>query len=159
MNDRFNAVEVIEMAKDIEKRGRDFYKNQAENTQDEDIKDLFTKLAEDEQDHYNRFEELGKVIKKATKEELKYVYDPEVSAYLEAIVEFTIFPADEGVEISDIVDAIQIAIYAEKDSILFYHEMLEHNDEGQTAVVLKKLIEEEKQHLLDLVKLDAEISR
>ncbi len=156
MDDKFNVVEVIEMAKDIEKRGHDFYKNQAEKTQDRELKELFERLAEDELDHYNRFEELGKAIKDNTKNELEYVYDPEVSAYLEAIIEFTIFPAEEGVEITDIVDALQIAIYAEKDSILFYTEMLEHNDE-QTAVVLKKLIKEEKQHLLDLVRYDAEL--
>lgn len=156
MKDKFNAVEVIEMAKDIEKRGRDFYKNQAEKAQDRELKELFERLAEDELDHYNLFEKLGKVVKKNTKKEIEYVYDPEVSAYLEAIVEFTIFPAEEGVEISDIVDALQIAIYAEKDSILFYNEMLEHNDE-QTAVILKKLIKEEKQHLLDLVRYDAEL--
>ncbi|MFP4662524.1 MAG: ferritin-like domain-containing protein [Halanaerobiales bacterium] len=158
MKDRFNAVEVIEMAKDIEKRGHKFYTNQAELAGDQELKDLFTKLAEDELDHYERFEELAKVIKDVNKEHLEYVYDPEVSAYLEAIVEFAIFPAEEGVEIRDIVDALQIAIYAEKDSILFYSEMLKYNDD-QTAVVLKKLIEEEKQHLLDLVRYDAELSR
>ncbi len=156
MKDKFNVVEVIEMAKDIEKRGHDFYNNQAEIAQDRELKELFERLAEDELDHYNRFEKLGKIIKENTKKELEYVYDPEVSAYLEAIVEFTIFPAEEGVAVSDIVDALQIAIYAEKDSILFYNEMLEHNDE-QTAVVLKKLIKEEKQHLLDLVRYDAEL--
>lgn len=157
MDNKFNVIEVIEMAKDIEKRGYDFYKNQSEKTQNKELKELFTKLADDELDHYNRFEELGEMIKEQTKKELEYVYDPEVSAYLEAIVEFTIFPAEEGVEISDIIDAVQIAIYAEKDSILFYNEMLEHNDDDQTAVILKKLIKEEKQHLLDLVRYDAEL--
>ncbi len=156
MDNKFNVLEVIEMAKDIEKRGHDFYKNQSEKAQDKGLKELFTKLADDELDHYNRFEELRIVIEEHTKKELEYVYDPEVSAYLEAIVEFTIFPAEEGVEVTDIIDAIQIAIYAEKDSILFYNEMLEHNDD-QTAVVLKKLIKEEKQHLLDLVRYDAEL--
>ncbi|MFP4016048.1 MAG: ferritin-like domain-containing protein [Halanaerobiales bacterium] len=158
MKDRFNAIEVIEMAKDIEKRGHEFYKNQADLATEQELKNLFAKLAEDELDHYERFEKLSKVIKDVNRDQLEYVYDPEVSAYLEALVEFTIFPAEEGVEIKDIVDALQIAIYAEKDSILFYSEMLKHNDD-QTAVVLKKLIEEEKQHLLDLVRYDAELSR
>ncbi len=156
MDNKFNVIEVIEMAKDIEKRGHDFYKNQAEKAQEQELKELFLRLAEDELDHYDRFEELRKVIKEYTKKELEYVYDSEVSAYLEAIVEFTIFPAEKGVEIANIIDALQIAIYAEKDSILFYNEMLEHNDD-QTAVVLKKLIKEEKQHLLDLVRYDAEL--
>lgn len=155
--DKFNAVEVIEMAKDIEKRGKDFYVNQAEKTHNDGLKELFKKLAADEEDHYERFCELSDVIKDATKEEAEYVYDQEVSAYLEAIVEFSIFPADETVQIDKIEQALQIAIYAEKDSILFYQEMLKHN-EGQTAIVIKKLIKEEKQHLLELVKYDAELN-
>jgi len=158
VENRFNAVEVIEMAKDIEERGHNFYKNQAEKTQDKELKKLFSKLAEDELDHYKRFEELGNLLKDGSRKELEYVYDPDVSAYLEAIVEFTIFPVDEAVEIKDIVDAVQIAIYAEKDSILFYTEMLEYN-EGQTADILKELIKEEKKHLLDLVRYDAKLSR
>ncbi|MFW5972024.1 MAG: ferritin family protein [Bacillota bacterium] len=158
MGNKYNAVEVIEMAKDIEKRGYDFYTNQAEKTDNEELKELFIKLASDEQDHYNRFVKLGENITESTKNEAEYVYEPDVSAYLDAIVEFSVFPKEEGVAIKDIVDAIQIAIYAEKDSILFYQEMLKNN-KGEAARVIEKLIDEEKQHLLDLVKYDDKLNK
>ncbi|MFW5981068.1 MAG: ferritin-like domain-containing protein [bacterium] len=157
MQDKYNAVEVIEMAKDIEKRGQNFYSNQAEKAEDQQLKDLFLKLAADEKDHYHRFEQLSKVISEATKQEAEYVYDPDVSAYLEAIIEFSIFPADETVAIEDMEEAIRLAIYAEKDSILFYQEMLSQNKD-QTATVLKQLIKEEKKHLLELVKYDYQMN-
>lgn len=156
MNDRFNSVEVIEMAKEIEMRGYELYTYQASETENQELVSLFGKLAQDELDHYKRFEELGESIKESTKNEAEYVYDPEVSAYLEAIVEFSVFPSEEGVRVNDIVDALQIAIYAEKDSILFYTEILQYN-KGETAKLLKKLIKEEKDHLLDLLEYDEKI--
>ncbi|MEJ6949524.1 ferritin-like domain-containing protein [Natronospora cellulosivora (SeqCode)] len=150
MQNRYNALEVIEMAKDIEKRGYEFYTNQAKISKNKDLKELFLKLAKDEKDHYQRFIEISNIISEQTKKEAEYVYDPEVSAYLQSIVEFSVFPADETVKIEDIKEALQLAIYAEKDSILFYQEMLAHND-GQTSLIIEKLIKEEKQHLLELV--------
>ena len=156
---KFNSVEVIEMAKDIEKRGLDFYKSQAEKTDNKELKELLLKLAEDERDHYDTFSKMLDKAKELTDTESDYVYDEDVSAYLNALIEFTVFPSEAEVEdrINTIEDVLELAINAEKDSILFYREMMEHNNED-TNKILKKLVVEEKQHLLDLVKYDAELA-
>lgn len=156
---KFNSIEVIEMAKDIEKRGLDFYQSQAKKTDKKELKKLLLKLAEDEQDHYDTFAEMEKKAKNETDMDTAYVYDEEVSAYLNALIEFTVFPSESEVEdrLNTIEDVLDLAIKAEKDSILFYREMIDYND-GQTAKVLRKLVREEKQHLLDLVKYDAELA-
>ncbi len=156
---KFNSVEVIEMAKDIEKRGLDFYQNQAKKTDDDDLKALLLKLASDEEDHYNTFSSMLDEAKKLTDTDSDYVYGEEVSAYLKALIEFSVFPAEEEVEdrINSIEDVLELAINAEKDSILFYREMMEYNNK-KTNEILKKLVDEEKQHLLDLVKYDAELA-
>jgi len=156
---KFNSVEVIEMAKDIEKRGLDFYKKQAKKTEDGKLKDLLLKLAEDEQDHYDTFSKMLDKAKDLTDTDSDYVYGEDVSAYLRALIEFTVFPSEEEVEdeINSIEDILELAINAEKDSILFYREMMEYNNED-TNKILKRLVDEEKQHLLDLVKYDAELA-
>ncbi|MFW6389547.1 MAG: ferritin family protein [Halanaerobiales bacterium] len=156
LNNSFNAVEVLEMAKDIEERGYDFYQSQAKISNDDELKQLFLKLAEDEQDHYQRFNNLIKNVDKVTREDAEYVYEPEVSAYLEALVEFSIFPDSSEMNIENVKDALRMAIYAEKDSILFYQEMLKNN-QGETADVVKQLIKEEKKHLLELIRYSDEI--
>ena len=156
---KFNSMEVIEMAKDIEKKGLDFYQKQAKKTDNEELKKLLLKLAEDEKDHYEAFAEMEKEAEQKANVNTDYVYDQEVSAYLNALIEFTVFPSDSEVEdkINTIEDILDLAIKAEKDSILFYQEMLAQN-KGETAKILRKLIKEEKQHLLDLVKYDAEMA-
>ncbi|MFW5787014.1 MAG: ferritin-like domain-containing protein [Halanaerobiales bacterium] len=157
-NTKFNSVEVLEMAKDIEKRGQTFYENQAKKVDSEELKNLLLKLASDEKDHYNTFDKLVSEARKKTVDDVKYVYDEEVSAYLNALVEFTVFPAESEVEdkLNTVEDVLDLAITAEKDSILFYKEMIDYN-QGETEKILKKLVEEEKQHLLDLVRYDAEL--
>ncbi len=156
LQERFNSIEVLEMAKDIEKRGLEFYQFQAGRTDNQEIKELFLKLAGDEQDHYERFEKLEQVVRDETGEEAEYVYDAEVSAYLNSLVEFSVFPAEAETEekFTGSRGVIEMAIRAEKDSILFYSEMLPYNKEN-TKKVLNQLIKEEKQHLLDLMKIRA----
>lgn len=156
LDSSFNAVEVLEMAKDIEKNGRDFYKKYANKTVDHEFKQLLEKLAADEEDHYQIFDQLSEQVKKETGEKVNYVYDPEVSAYLDALVEFTIFPPDLSLDLEDYDEIITRAIWAEKDSILLYQEMLASNRGEKTRNVLTRLIAEEKQHLLDLLKYNAE---
>ncbi len=157
LNNSFNAVEVLEMAKDLEIRGCNFYTAQVNKTARQDLKELFLKLAEDEKEHYQRFIELAQTVKDETKNEAEYVYEPEVSAYLKGLVEFSIFPDNDSVELTSLKEILKIAIYAEKDSILFYREMLEHN-KGETAEVLRELLEEEKKHLMELLSYSIELN-
>jgi len=151
---QFNSVEVLEMAKEIEKKGRDFYTFYAEKTDKGDLKELFLRLAGDEKEHYQKFDELSKQAKKEADQNMAYIYNREVSAYLRSLVEFSVFPSREEEEeefpdLENLNEVFNLAIMAEKESILFYQEMKEY-DRGASADILQVLIEEEKQHLLDL---------
>lgn len=152
MKERFSALEVIEMAKDIEIRGKNFYLKHAEGTENKDLEELFRKLASDEQDHYERFSNLAEQLKK-NKEEAEYLYDEEVSAYFKYLVDLSVFPESDSEEsqqaLHSVEKALKLAIQAEKDSILFYREMCDYN-EGKTIDAIKTLIGEEKQHFKDL---------
>ena len=150
---KFNAVEVLEMAREIEKKGEFFYSFWANKVEKEELKKVFLKLAEDEKDHYDTFARLSKKVKKELTEDVEYIYNEQVSAYLRSLVEFSVFPANpeelKKISLNKVSEILNIAIMAEKESILFYQEILKYNKQ-ETAKVLKQLINEEKQHLMDL---------
>ena len=154
MKERFNALEVMEMAKDIEKRGKKFYLKHAEATENRDLRELFKKLAQDEQDHYEKFVALTEELRQGS-DDADYLYEEDVSAYFNYLVEYSVFllyDSEESVAaLNDVEKALKLAIQAEKDSILFYREMCEYND-GKTIEAVNKLIEEEKDHLRALGK-------
>ncbi|MFW5985203.1 MAG: ferritin family protein [Halanaerobiaceae bacterium] len=155
---KFNAVEVLEMAKEIELKGKDFYQFHAENHSEPELSELFLKLAKEEQKHYDTFNELSKKAREDARDEVNYIYDYQVSAYLKNLVEFTVFPPDNELEegIDDLEEILTIGIMAEKDSILFYREMMEYN-QGKTAEILERLVAEEKQHLMKLTNYKTEL--
>jgi rubrerythrin len=161
MKQRFNSLEVMEMAKDIEKRGKKFYLKHAEATENRDLRELFKRLASDEQDHYEKFVALTEELK-AEGEAADYLYEEDVSAYFKYLVEFSVFPEDDSEEsveaLNDVKKALKLAIQAEKDSILFYKEMCDEN-EGKTLDAVEKLIEQEKEHLKSLSKYIQEYGR
>ncbi|MFN2341646.1 MAG: ferritin family protein, partial [Halanaerobium sp.] len=77
MKNRFNALEVMEMAKDIEKRGKKFYLKHAEATENRDLRQLFKKLAQDEQDHYEKFVALTEELRQGS-DDADYLYEEDV---------------------------------------------------------------------------------
>ncbi|KXS48773.1 MAG: rubrerythrin [Halanaerobium sp. T82-1] len=154
VKERFNALEVMEMAKDIEKRGKKFYLKHAEAAENRDLRELFKRLAQDEQDHYEKFVALTEELREGD-DNADYLYEEDVSAYFNYLIEYSVFPkddSDESVEaLNDVEKALKLAIQAEKDSILFYREMCDYN-EGKTIEAVNQLIEEEKEHLRALGK-------
>ena len=161
MKEKFSALEVMEMAKDIEKRGKKFYLKHAEATENRDLRELFRQLAADEQDHYDKFVALTEELRNGSEDE-DYLYEEEVSAYFDYLVEYSVFPKDDSKEsieaLNDVEKALKLAIQAEKDSILFYREMCDYN-EGKTLEAVSQLIEEEKDHLRALGKYIEEYGR
>ena len=85
-------------------------------------------------------------------------YDLETSSYLSAIAAEIVFPG--GVlasmmnrRLETVRDVLLHAIGSEKDSLLFYMELLLDTKNEQTAQVLRAIISEEKRHLVDLQQL------
>lgn len=151
---KYSALEVLEMAKNIEKGGMDFYKSQALKAKTK-LKELFLNLAVEEEEHLQTFVNWSKKLKEKRTEDSEYLYEQEVSAYLKALVQVAVFNSDFKVE--TVEDALQKAIQAEKDSILLYQEMAEHN-QGKTKIILDELINEEKEHLTKLLNYKVELN-
>jgi rubrerythrin len=149
---QFNVLEMLEMAKEIEKRGIDLYSQQAKETDDSRLKKLFNKLASDENEHYNTFDKLEKEYQNMEKVDYSYLENKEVNSYLRSLVEYEIFPKGEKKQLEglDIDEVLEIAINSEKHTILLYQELIPYNDE-KTKEILYKLIGEEKGHYVDLI--------
>ncbi|MDH4101616.1 MAG: ferritin family protein [Nitrospirota bacterium] len=152
----FTGDEVLNMAVRIEENGYRFYTDAAKATNSKPLKDLFLSLAEDEKDHAATFAALRKTLP----EKQASGFDPygeEAQLYLSALADTEIFSSPDkgkklGAAIAEPKEAINYAIGKEKDSILFYYEILKMVREKDIPL-LEKLIDQEKDHLMKLVKI------
>ena len=154
MNAQFNSLEILKMAISVEEDGEQFYEKCVEANSEPEVKRIFRKLAEQEREHRAYFKELLKEFDEAdTSISRDYLYEDLTGDYLKSIVDEQVFPADEEVsdEIADdLADALDVGIKAEKNSILLYQELIKSEENEQNIKALKKLIEEEKEHLVKL---------
>jgi rubrerythrin len=131
-----------------------FYLKHAQASEDRDVRELFRKLAADEEEHYQKIQDLTEELKEGS-DNADYLYDEEVSSYFNSLVEFTVFPpldSKESIEaLDDINKALKLAVRAEKDAILFYREMCANNS-GKTIEAVERLIKEKKENLQSLAK-------
>ena len=150
----FSASEVVTMAIEIEKNGMDFYNALAARVTDEKSKELYTYLAGEEVRHKLTFQKMLDNLKNI---ELTAADEEEYNHYLKALTSSRVFKSDQSAEelldeLKEEKDAIEFAINAEKDSILFYYELLDQAfDEDRESI--ERVIKEEKVHLAKLLTL------
>ena len=152
----FNDLEAFKIAIDIEKSGERFYIKAANRIEEASIRDMLLELAHQEREHADTFERLYNQTAKE-KDELDdtYLFEPEISQYLAAIVQTTVFPGEEKQDEvltnnKDVEDVLKIGIQDEKESILFYTEMIIYSKLVDAKEAFRKLVKEEKKHLIDL---------
>ena len=163
MATELNDLEGLRISMDIENRGYNFYRTAYEKFSDPKIKQIFKMLMEEEAEHLKTFTHYFEEIEQ-TKEahSTDYLFDPEVSGYLTVLAESSVFPPVG--EINDLLGKIKtplevliLAMRAEKDSILFYSELIEQAKFPQAKKVFQKLKLEEQHHTLELGKKIQEI--
>ncbi|MBE9535896.1 MAG: ferritin family protein [Proteobacteria bacterium] len=155
----FSASEVVTMAVEIEKNGMAFYNALAARSKNEKAKELYTFLAAEEVRHKVTFQKLLDGLKKM---ELTAFEEDEYNNYLGALTSSRIFRSD--VNLDDIlaeadtdVKAMNLAIDAEKDAILFYYELL-GQALSENSKAIEHIIKEEKNHMAKLICLRAELT-
>ena len=153
----FSGKEILEMVVRIEENGLDFYNNAAKSVKSDSVKEAFTFLASEEVKHVEFFSGL----KEAIGEEDSYsIFDPyleEESMYIRALADTNIFvEADRGREMAEKMksdsEAIDWAIGFEKDSVLFYNELLSMVREKDRPLI-HSIITEEKKHIAKLTSI------
>jgi rubrerythrin len=157
MNIQFNSLEILKMAISVEEDGEQFYQKCVAANSEPQVKKIFSKLAQQEREHQNYFKKLLKDFDEADSSiSREYLYQEITSDYLKSLVDNQVFPDEEEAtdEIAaNLAEAIEVGIEAEKNSILLYQELVDTEKEPQTIKALKKLVEEEKDHLVRLKNL------
>lgn len=154
----FSAREIIDIAIGIEDSGNYFYSRCREKFDDKALKEVFSFLAEEEQRHREIFEKLDPDLMNE-----KGLYTTEYFQYLTAFGDEKVFKDKNDIDsaiknINTPLDAIKIALTAEKDSILFYDELKElYENEKDTLTILNRIINEERRHVITLLDIREKI--
>lgn len=145
----FKATDILLAAQEIEQRGEVFYNRLVETTEDSELKEMFSFLAEEESKHLQIFkklyERIGQIELPAWADSDEYI------DYLNYLLDsHTLFRMGDIDELKKFVgtpeEALQRAMDFEKDTILFFTEMREFVPEGDKKHV-QACVEEERSHL------------
>jgi rubrerythrin len=159
MSISFSGSELINIAIGIEGRGIVFYDVMAKSTQNEAAREVFNYLADMERNHIDTFKDM---LEGADKFQIPTDESGQYTAYLRALVDSAVFSDDMvtsemAAQAESDTAALELAIRAEKDSILFYYEMKEVMPQRAQATV-NKIIAEEKSHLRQLSELKKKLA-
>ncbi len=148
MGNIFRGSEIIELGIQIEKNGRDFYNVLTKNTKAKKASDIFKYLAGEEEKHIEIF---GNILHKIGKYEPSGLDADDYFAYMDVLASEYIFTKeDKGKEIAKHIrndlEAVNMGMGFEKDSIIFYEGMKRTVPEYDVKIV-QELILQEQNHL------------
>jgi len=155
----FSAEETLKIAIEIEKNGREFYEGMLEETEDDEIREVFSDLANQEVKHRETFEEmLGDAETEEGPDLNELLYGGLEDSYLSALADSKVFtPANENIKEAKTVnnrdELLSIAISLEKDTILYYYEILQNAKNSDDQDLIMDVIDEEKSHVKRLAGL------
>ena len=151
----FSILEAVEVALMMEEEGIRFYTLAEQKTGDPELKKIFSFLREKEHQHIEVFRRLyGELSARDGDPDAElWLLDAEVSSYFRAYVDSTVFPTMGSAEaaiagLRGVTDILRFALRLEKDSILFYHELLAGAPWPEAKALLEKVIVEERRHVV-----------
>jgi rubrerythrin len=152
----FTTGELLDIAVGIERNGVAYYESLAHFTPVAELKAVYSGLASMERHHIDVFQNLragisggGAIVPPESEEEY--------ATYLQALVDSSVFTSDQvaremAQKASGPAEALQLALGAEKDSILFYTEMRDLVPQRDRGAV-DKIVREERKHVRELSQL------
>ncbi len=157
MGINFNADEVFEMGMDVEKNGEAYYNKAAELATDPQVKKVFEYLAGEEKNHWNTFKKLREGLSGDMAAPTVIDSDGVNELYLDALVKSRLFSSEKEAELlaekaKDAIEALNIALIFEKDTILFFSMMKSMTREDLGADKIDLLIAEEQKHIIRIAK-------
>lgn len=160
MGNIFSASEVLEIAIQIEKNGREFYETLAKNTKNEERQRIFSFLAQEEGKHQRVFLKIKEGLEEYPPQGLDA---DQYYKYMNALASESVFTQKEKAkEIAKNAkseeEAIDIGIQAEKDSIKFYTAIKKVVPEYEIKAV-DEVIRNEEEHLEKLQTIKSLLKR
>jgi rubrerythrin len=159
MNQPFSISEIVKFAVEIEKEGIVFYQTMSDKTENDELKEIYDGLRDDEKLHQAIFEALLSTVDGNV--ELMDM-DNDYAAYLNAMVKNAVFDEEEAKkkasDISSDLEAIDYALAKEKDSVVFYLNLLKLLNKEEDKETLDKVIKEEQVHMIKLLNIKEKIN-
>jgi rubrerythrin len=154
----FQCVDAIEISLFIEKEGLGFYEKAAKNVSDPRVKDMFTRLAEEEREHIQTLQTKVRFLQPAIsgKGKKRRHLDLFVSNELKGKV-FPVFETKAVQKFKNDMDALEFGIESEKRSIEILSSLLENEKKLDVKAIFSHLMVEEKKHLALLKDLKKKI--
>ncbi len=156
----FNADEIFEMAKQIERNGAVFYRKAAAKFPK--ARSMLLELADQEDEHLATFKKMQKALSPGEKEPT--VYDPENEGllYIQAMADTKVFdvkkdPVELLRDAGSLKDVLKIAIGLERNSVLFYLGIKAMVPSKSGAGKIDSIIKEEMRHIIALSEKRANI--
>jgi rubrerythrin len=148
MSIMLSSAEIFGLAKEIENSGQAYYRTIALSTQSQDLKELFDYLAAQELRHYRTFDQLARDYPQLEVDGQEW---EQTSAYIRATSDSRFFVGEDKAislakTVKEPVAAIDIAIGFEKDTLLFFYELLSLTP-PKAREAAKAIVEEEKRHV------------
>ena len=140
-----NIFETIRTAIEMEENGIDFYHKAEEKTSYPLAKKMFLSLAEDEKRHLTVLKEILTDLKFS---DLDRFFGEKPRQKIENIFKEARNEIKERIAANpDELEALKIGIDMESESVEFYQTALEKSKDNHQKAFLRRLVEEEKEHL------------
>lgn len=142
----FNAKDIFEMAKQIERNGVKFYEAAAAGVSGETEKEFLLNLAKMEVMHEQTFADMEKELSEAESAETTFDPDNMAALYIKSLADTKVF-FEKEIDTTSMKEILKAAITAEKDSIVFYLGMKELVPGKMGSKRIDDIISEEMSHI------------
>lgn len=155
MSITFNALEIFEMAEQIERNGAKFYRKAAGIVPDTKLQRTLLDLAAMEDRHERTFADMRRQISPKQQELVTFDPENEASLYLQAMADGHVFDVNKDISLQlsgteSVEDILKMAIQAEKDSIVFYIGLRDFVPAEAGKEKVDDIIDEERGHIVVL---------
>lgn len=148
----FSIAEIIDIAIQLEMNGEKAYRKALDESEDGELNNLLTWMAEEELQHAERFSQLKEKIEDDEDSHLmKEMSDTLINDFIKGQT-FSLEDVNFSV-IGGAKDLIEIFIEFEKDTILFYDMLKSFILDEKTIEQLEHIISEEESHVVKLKEL------
>lgn len=155
--DTVAASEILQMAIEIEKQGILFYDGIIRKARNSKMREIFNYMAEEEREHEKTFNAM--LAETNGRAESRSQDEAKTVRYFDALIDRKFLPSEEDEAALQAIlrspsSAINHALTFEKDTLLFFHEMILITRKDHRSTV-QKIIDEERNHVLKILKLKA----
>ena len=147
--------EVVNFAIEREQESYALYEELAEKVENEEAKNLFRVLMQEEQAHKTFYTTFLSTIE--SKQSPGVSEDEEYVAYMRTLIDSRRTVKEPKIDLDNIVEILDFAIAREKDAVLFYVGLENYVPEKDRPTV-KTIIKEEGNHIVKLTGLKKEFS-